>query len=75
MNRYNMKNIPWTATFELNQTSYSDLKIHKSNFFACNKISVIVMFLFVFPQLPFPDYHRPALITSHLSRRRIARCS
>jgi hypothetical protein len=28
------------------------------------------MFLIVFSQLPFPDYHRPALITSHISGRR-----
>jgi hypothetical protein len=37
---------------------------------ACNKMSVRMTFLFVFPQLPFLDYHRPALITSHLSGRR-----
>jgi hypothetical protein len=29
----------------------------------------------VFPQLPFPNDHSPALITFQLSRRRIARCS
>jgi hypothetical protein len=31
-----------------------------------DRISVRIAFLFVFPQLPSHNYHRPTLITSHL---------
>ena len=50
-------------------------KNHYLRQYAYNRISVRMVFLFVFPQLPSTDYHLSTLITSHLPGRRISSCS